>query len=352
MFKYYTNHHGLSVRILILLLFLSSCQTDPSDIDDVQSYFDDVNQAELLICNEEFAKAAKLYKRAFRSIEKPFGKDVFNAALCNHLGGDIKVRDRYLKLILHNTDDASYVHSVFVNDYISESTWDELISTKQVDYDEELREEFVEIYERDQRFRPMYDTHDDTINANRKLNLSRILAITETNGFPSHLELGYQPDLRGQKHHIVVHHTAQRRSKDKTTMDLEPILLEAVHGGRLDPENAIYYMNFQNDREKGPFEVCSMWQFYHPLLPDSLNQQLWSPDLSPEGISKANEVRRQWYASSIEDIITKANYLSTANRPFIFSSVRRSVVNLSDEFDQQTALEQYNMIASVMKQSQ
>jgi len=197
-------------------------------------------------------------------------------------------------------------------------------------------------------FRPMYDTHDDTINANRKINLKRILELADSNGFPSQVELGYSDYLRSQPHDIVLHHTAQRRSYDKTVVDLEPILKTAVQNGRFDPEQAIFYLNYQDDKEKGRFEVYSSWQYKHPLLPDSLNNKVWFPKLDEQQLTIVNDKRKEWYANSITDIITKANFLNKSGLPFIFTSVRKSIGNLHNDFDKTTALEQYELFTMRM----
>ncbi|WP_310993700.1 hypothetical protein [Aequorivita marina] len=313
-----------------------------------EKYFEHINNAELAICNEDFEKSLSEYEIAFGSIEKPFGKDIFNSALSSQLIENYKKRNYYLQQIVDNSDELDFVKSVFVGKYMTEQEWKKLISKKELRYDKALRMEFNEIHNRDQLFRPMYDTHDDTINLNRKINLKRILEFTDSNGFPSQMELGYSNYLRNQPHDIVLHHTAQRRSYDKTVIDLEPILKTAVKNGRFDPEQAIFYLNFQDDQEKGKLEVYSSWQYKHPLLPDSLNNKVWFPKLNEEQLSKVNEKRKEWYANSISDIKAKANFLNKSHIPFIFSSVKKLIGNMPEDSDKEKALEQYSGFTNFM----
>lgn len=331
---------------LIFLTLLFSCSETKKYHSE--KYFEHINNAELAICDENFAKALSEFETAFGSIEKPFGKDVFNAALSSQLIKEYKKRDGFLQQIINNSDELDFVKSTFVGIYMTDQEWKELISKKELKYDKALRMEFNEIHNRDQLFRPMYETHDDTINSNRKINLKRILDFADSNGFPSQVELGYSKYLRNQPHDIVLHHTAQRRSYDKTVIDLEPILKSAVKNGRFDPEQAIFYLNFQNDREKGVFEVYSTWQYRHPLLPDSLNNKVWLPKLDEEQILKANQKRKELFANSLADITRKANFLNKSELPFIFSSVKKSTANLRDDFDKETALEQYGLFTFQM----
>jgi hypothetical protein len=335
-------------NILYLLIIVNTIGCSKPKEYNAEKYFEHINNAELAICDENYEKAVSEYEFAFKKIEKPFGKDVFNSALSSQLIENYDKRDGYIQQIINNSTELDFVKSVFLDKYMTEQEWDKLVSKRKIEYNQTLRTEFNEILARDQLFRPMYETHDDTINSNRKFNLKRILELTNSNGFPSQVELGYSNYLRRQPHDIVFHHTAQRRSYDKTVIDLEPILKSAVKSGRFDPEQAIFYLNFQNDQEKGRFEVYSTWQYQHPLLPDSLNTKVWFPKLDKEEILKVNQKRREWYANSISDISTKANFLNKSGLPFIFSSVNKSVGNMPDDFDKEKALEQYNLFTMQM----
>ena len=334
--------------IIFLLVCVYSCTRTGKN--DTATYFSFINEAELLICRNQFGKALNAYQSAFDCIQKPFGKDLFNAALCGQLSQQFSSRNDYLQIIINNSVELDFVESQFLGPYLTRKEWRLLITNQQRDYDPILRNEIALIHQRDQLFRPQYETHDDTINANRKINLTRILSIADSIGFPSHIELGFAGALRGQQLDIVLHHTAQRRSRDKSVLDLEGILHKAVNEGRFDPESAILYMSYQNDLEKGNFEVYPITQLKHYLLPDSLNNKIWVPILSEEHVDQANLTRAQWHANSLEDIATKARYLSSSTLPFIFTSVKKSIVNLRTDFDKAQALEQYNMATRYMRE--
>lgn len=336
--------------LFLVLICLASCQEEKKD-HSPSDYYTLVNSAELLICQDKYDEALQAYKSAFEMIEKPFGKDVFNAGLVASFSENISDRNAYFQKVINNTTDHSYIERQIVGQYIDKDDWEKMLKNRKVDYDVNLRREFAEILARDQMHRPDYATYDDEINKNRKINLKRIIDLTNDSGFPSHIELGYAYNLRELDHHIVLHHTTQRRSRDKSVMDLEQLLSYAVETRRLDPEKAIFYMNFQNDLEKGRFEVYSTWRYRHPLLPDSLNSIVWLPRLSKDQIKESNEMRKKWHANSLEDISSKASYLSTSKHPFVFTSVNRSVGNLRDDFDRETALSQYGKFTRHMTTS-
>ncbi len=307
------------------------------------------NKAEIAICDGDFGSASNYYSLAFREIKKPFGPDVYNAALSNQFSNNLDERNLNLQLLINNSDDLSTLKSIFVNTYLDENLWNSFIEKRTTAYDSTLRNEFKLIYERDQLFRPMYDTHDDTIQANRIINMNRILSITDSLGFPSQIELGYRKTLRGQNHDVVLVHTSQRRSSDKNIIDLEPILCKAVNEGRFDPEQAISYLHFQNDTDKRDFEVYSTWQYRHHLLPDSLNNKIWLVNLNKEKYERANELRKKWNADQLDDIATKSDFMSRSNIPFIFTSVMTFVENMPTELTLEEALEQYKMNTSDKK---
>jgi len=308
------------------------------------------NKAEIAICDGDFDRASKNYSLAFKEIKKPFGPDVYNAELSNQLSNNLDERNLNLQLLINNSDDLSTLKSIFVNTYIDENLWNSFIEKRTIEYDSRLRNEFKSIFERDQLFRSMYDpVNDDTIQANRIINMNRILLITDSLGFPSQIELGFRKSLRGQNHDVVLVHTSQKRSNNKSIIDLEPILCKAVNEGRFDPEQAISYLHFQNDKDKRDFGAYPTWQYKHHLLPDSLNNKIWLPNLNKEKYERANKIRKKWNADQLDDIATKSDFMSRSNIPFIFTSVMTFVENMPTDFTLEEVLEQYKMTTSDKK---
>ncbi len=331
----------LGFNLIIALLLL--CQGCNSSKVDIVRYHQLIDEAETSICNGQVVVACNQYNQAFKWIDVPFGHDLFNAALCAGITEDKEKFHFYLQDLINRTRDISHIEKVFKGTYLTEEEWQTLVSNRKVLYYPSILQEMEVVNERDQLYRPMYDTHDDTINSIRKDNLRMLIDLQEEGKFPSQVELGYDEYLINQPHHIVLYHTGQRRSKDKTTMDLKPMLRRLVKEGRLNPEKAIQYLNFQQDQEKGRFEIYTSWMYKHPSLPDSLNSQIWYPSYSPEEVKDFNKNRSLWSADAIEDIIKKTNFLNDTNLPFIFASVRNSVANLSSELDSTSALMTYNV---------
>lgn len=95
--------------------------------------------------------------------------------------------------------------------------------------------------------------------------------------------------------------------------------------------------------------MYSTSQTKHPLLPDSLNNKVWIPNLNDEQIRIANEMRIKWKANTLEEIAIKSNFLANSNHPFIFTSVRKSIWNLDNKYDKKAALKQYRLSTSHKK---
>lgn len=336
----------LPMRLFIAFIFVAllfACSSP--NTQNIVAYHEMIQTAETAIIQDDFEQALHHFQTAFALINRPFGKDLWNAAWTAEQLKQKVLRNQFLLELINHTSDLSFIEMEWVPVYLTDAEWEELIAARSPSFDAVLRQEMEEIHRKDQLFRPDYDQYDDTINSIRKENLKAIYDLSEQQGFPSHFELGYNRSLQGQPHHIVLHHTAQRRSYDKSVIDLEPLFIEAINEGRLDPERAIYYLNFQNDVGKGPFEVYAFTKFSHPTFSDSVARQLWLPIHSESYVMKADSVRQQFFASFLSSIPSKASYLSQSSLPFLFSSVRTSVFQLSPELSAEEALAQKTAFA-------
>lgn len=329
---------------LVLLAVISNCEYERQN--NLTNYHQLIDKAELAICQEDFPAALENYGLAFRQIKRPFGKDLYNAALSAQASGNLGEREAYLQQLIDGSNEIGFIKKNFLSHGMPIQEWETLENRRKQEYSAELRSEMEAIRDRDQLFRPDYENYDDTINSLRIINLNRILEITEAQGFPAQKEIGFSEYLRTQPHHIVLHHTAQRRSGDKSIPDLEPIIRVAVQNGRLDPELGIEYLKFQNDEEYGRLETYSTWRYSHPLLPDSMNHAIWVPKFSKSELAEINQIRAERYADSIEDIQTKAAFLETTDWPFLFTSVKQSVANLSEDLTPEEAVELYLLFTS------
>lgn len=322
---------------------ISACTGEQVNIKEYHAL---INQAELAICANNLKESSLIYQEAFNHIDKPFGKDLFNAALVQEELNNKEALSDYLQQLVNNLDDFDYLKPFFVDSKISNHEWQTLLQNREISFDPSFKNEVKEIFVRDQMYRPDYDNYDSLIYNNLITNLRWIIEKTISNNFPAHQELGYSYNLRGEGHLLVLHHAAQRRSYDKSMIDLEPILYEAVLSGRLDPEAAIQYMAYQND--KLDFKNVTVWQFHHSQLPDSLNSIYWISDVPYE--SNADSTRMKWLACTISDAEKKAQYLSeNLSSEFIFTSVHKSEGYIDEKLNLEQALATYHSLTTEKK---
>jgi hypothetical protein len=324
---------------VLLLLIFTSCKHERQD--DIQKYHELVNAAELALCDEEYRQALDNYGIAFRKIKRPFGKDVYNAALAAQASGHMAERDQYLQQLINGSEDIAILKAIFLSNFMTVQEWKILESHKTQEYDAELRAEMEEMGNAIKDNPTSFATTQQAMN--------RILELSKSSGLPSHMEIGYSENLKTLRHHEVLSEMAQRRGSDKSVNDLESLLRKAVNEGRLDPELAILYLDYQNDEEKGNYTTYATRQYRHELLPDSMNSIYWVPNIPKADIAEINELRKVWFANSIEDIQKKAAYMNASSWPFLFTSVRKSVNELAAESTEEEAVEQYLLNTDGMK---
>ncbi len=328
--------------ICIILLTALSC--NQSTEINIPQYYELVKDAEMKIVSEEFKEAVNLYQKAFPLIKKPFGKDVFNAALSSQLANMHEERDKYLQIIINNSENAEKTKSVFVGSYLNEKEWNSLIEQKVIDYDPVKRTEFEGILKKDQLHRPHYDEFDSIIEVNEKSNMQQIISYSEAYGFPSQIKLGYPEDLVSQGHHIVLLHVARRRAEDKSVMNLKNMMKSALDAGRLDPEVALTYLYYQKDESDSAkfLPLSQYWVFKHDGLSDSINSIVRRDSGNPAEVKAHNEFREKWYATTLNERKEKFHFKKNTGLPFIFSSITQnmntidfSVLIPEDEIDEE-----------------
>lgn len=83
-------------KVLFLLLISNACFAQSGII---KNYHPLINKAELAVCNNDLKLTDMLYKEAFTILKNPLAKDLYNAAACKLLLGDVEASKQYfLKL--------------------------------------------------------------------------------------------------------------------------------------------------------------------------------------------------------------------------------------------------------------
>lgn len=337
----------------IFIIFLSALSCNQPQEIDIPRYYELVKDAEMKIVNEKYKDAVNLYQKAFPLIEKPFGKDVFNAALASQYAGLIESRNQFLQVIINNSENTEKTKSVFIGSYLDEKEWNGLIEQKVIDYDPVKRAEFEGILKKDQLHRPHYDEFDSIIEVIEKANMQQIISYSEAYGFPSQIKLGYTEELYFQDHHIVLLHNARRRAQDKSVMNLKNMMRSAVDEGRLDPETALTFLYYQKDISDSAYylPLSQYWVYTHDALPDSLKTKIMRDPGSLEEVKAHNDFREKWYATTLTERKEKLHFLKKTKLPFIFSSVIRNMntLDFTSLINKDEIAEKYNAMTRGME---
>ena len=83
--------------LLLLLLLFSGAGIQATAADYVKVYYPQINKAELLIVQQDYAGALETYQEAFAAVPRPFARDHYNAAVCAMLTDDEKRAIHYLE---------------------------------------------------------------------------------------------------------------------------------------------------------------------------------------------------------------------------------------------------------------
>lgn len=85
------------MRLFLVFLLLSFKIYSQSGL--IKTYHPLINKAELAVCNNDLKLTDMLYKEAFTILKNPLAKDLYNAAACKLLLGDVEASKQYfLKL--------------------------------------------------------------------------------------------------------------------------------------------------------------------------------------------------------------------------------------------------------------
>lgn len=105
--------------LLLASLFLTTANAQT--LKQVLGYYNNINQAELAICDSDFAKANTYYIKAFAiNSKKPFRKDLFNAFGAAMDTREYTLAERYMTRLLQKGMDSESL-SVLRSDYQGES---------------------------------------------------------------------------------------------------------------------------------------------------------------------------------------------------------------------------------------
>lgn len=299
----------IDIRIAVIIFFICISTRTFGQIEDFRHYQETINKAELNIVNNNKLQALNTYYSLLTTNDGNFAKDIYNSLI---LAKELNRLDTLFKLL-----DLVKVKN-FENDYLNglpefsdlhnSIKWQQFIKTNnQVIYvDTALRSKINALEVRDQLFRKKegsYEIYGDTIKKIDSINMVYLQSLISNGGLPEEKEIGAKDFFGNQGYDIVLHHHAQNRSKNKKLLNLTPILVNQVLGGRIEPNKCANWLEYQNGEfTAGVFDVARV-SF------QGKTSKYYAPPYSKDKKLLIDEYRKWICLEPIEDYYKKILYV-------------------------------------------
>lgn len=313
---------------LFAALLLPLAASFAQQTDYVSDYYPRIHFAEMAILSDDFDGALLSYQAAFRAVNGGLARDYHNASLCAVQSGQPAVALVFFeKMALAGVTMEYFKRPVFAAVHQApgwpafEKAYPALHSRHLAETDLEYRRELSYMADLDQEFRQKegsYAVYGDTIRHIDSLNVLRWQRLYAAKGFPSERLIGADfpaPPVC----HIFLHHHAQHLSDgDKYAgwPDLGPEIVKAAQNGQLDPVEAAYWLELQNDPayRYGAFGIINL------RVTGGSNDDRYYLDLPADHIA-ADRQRAQIGLEPIDEFVAKCKFkLKHPDTPFRLNS--------------------------------
>ncbi|MBL4587002.1 MAG: hypothetical protein JKX84_08110 [Flavobacteriales bacterium] len=217
--------------------------------DSLLHYYEYVNKAEMQIVDSNYQQAIALYETGFSFKKHPFGRDMYNHAVCAVLTKEYsKVHSDLKHLIAKGYPlDSLQARSTF-NDFFLSKNGKELVKYAK-DYLPQdnvgLREMYDSMFVLDQFYRKKhgsYAVYGDTIEKIDNANVDLVRALIDEHGFPSQNLIGVYPSFDYKAFGIMVIHN-QFGNRFGQYFNYTEILYNGIYSGILDVRTAIQLLS-------------------------------------------------------------------------------------------------------------
>lgn len=328
-----------AIKIIGLFITLFSILINGSSQNNIQLYYENVNKAELAICDSNFNEAAHFYANAF-SYESPFNKDLIIAnnislIICNYekiLNYAILLKQRGYNISIYpDSIDQSYYSKLKV---IFDTTKDISNHILQCEIDSLQHE--------DQRIRKDGNYRKNLIENRRidSINYSNLIILLNT--VFSKNEKIVDQNVYNTIHLIFIHNLNEY--KDSLVYDVNPqnILMNAVINGLFDArEYAQIYDYYQARIDARNSNTTTMFYGMCSLANHIINNTLFI--YYPSNIEELNKNRKAIYLESYNDYTKKIiNQFYSPKFSFYMEYKIKNSNILQMEIDEKKAFDQYN----------
>ena len=231
--------------------------------NNVKAYYDAVNAAEFCILEGKFPCASENYRKAFRNLDQPFARHLFNAALVEaRLGTYQLIASLFTQLMERGVPYSSLRWRPEFAGYFSSSygiAFEVSAGNIQVKTDPEYQETLRQLHETDQQFRGAAKNSpaiDDSIRSNARVVINTLLALIRDKGFPTEQQVGVSPEFFQPRYFplFFIHQASGHMQQ----FNLGGLLLENIDAGKLEAtlgNDLINHMNGINTFGTGVMRI-------------------------------------------------------------------------------------------------
>jgi hypothetical protein len=308
----------------IKILLIALVNTQVINAQNIIKYSELTNMANLSIVDGDYTKALCYFDSAFATAPQPYTIDITNALKCECLSERNNLEQKMLTLFkrgltINDFNDDKVLRKCIrkSKEYPKYLDLSDVINKNLDDYlDTDYRNELVELEKKDQYYRlkkGSYSVYRREIDSMDKENVTTLLNLINTKGFPSEEKVGVKNIYGYQNWRIVILHYNQQRSNSNDEMpDLfSPHLYDATRNMQLLPYELSYLIALQNDtahKDDGGFFLIQKLKKNHYVMSKTIKYKF----------EAYNEVRIPLGLDPIEDYIKKALFCEEKKHDFIF----------------------------------
>lgn len=286
-------------------------------------YFDLVQEAELLICNERITEALRHYDKAFTLKRDAFGRDVYHAWVCAYLNDDEKrFRTYSVHLLKKGAYETQTMYMILnqvkggpgVEKY--QSIWQQLRRAVKSDVDTVFLNRLNELSEANLAARLHFiaacgDNYPacarDSLNKLDSLSVLKLQLLFETEGFATENKVGFAGGMPADPPAFNNLLRDDRYWTNRTTID--SFLYTRVLTGQYHPQDYASLKDFSYNLVR---DSISLYQRnpdarYCSDLFTVINNALYITDPALLSV-RANAARKDIYLESLEDRCVKAKF--------------------------------------------
>lgn len=267
--------------LLCLLMWYSIHVTGQNLSSGLKKYYSYTNKAEIAITDSAYVQAAMYYQCAFKLKTDPFGRDLFNAMVCNALAKNNSIAYLYGKRLLKNGYSIKALKSktsllAFFKSSDGIQLENESSSFSKSSQQKIFWMQFDSIAKTDQKFRiiePNYHVgvYLDTIDKIDSSNVVFLKQFIKKYGFPGEKLIGLNDtDLARHPYSIILLHQAYGARRGQMH-NFYKTLEAAMHEGILDSRYATYMMDVCNGTDNFGNQAARFYYYAYDSIgtPDS-----------------------------------------------------------------------------------